>query len=125
MDTLITTPAVQVEQADKPRIYTATQREKSRSNGRMHARMAVAGRKDDAQRFLVLMLNALEAGIEAGADKDFLSDTAKGAHDAISNLVGGMRRDLDNEGCDERDADIDMAELDALIATLMKETRRG
>lgn len=101
-----------------PRLYTASQREKSRSQGRMYTRMSVAGRKDDAQRFLVQMLDALDAGIDANVDKASLSDLAKCAHDAITKLVAGMRTDLDREGCDERDADVNMAELDALIARL-------
>lgn len=100
------------------RIYTATQREKSRSQGRMYARMSVAGRKDDAQRFLVQMLYAIDAGMLANANKDFLSEMATGTHDAITKLVAGMRTDLDREGCDERGADINMTELDALIERL-------
>lgn len=103
---------------DTTRLYTHEQREKSRKMGRLYTSMAVAGRKDDAQRFLVLMLNALDAGVEANADKAFLYDTARGLHDAISNLVGGMQRELDAECLDGSEAEIDLTELNQLITTL-------
>ena len=79
---------------------------------------AVAGRRAEAQRFLASGIEMIERGMECGADPAFLLDTARGLSDAVSNIVGGMRRDLDNVGADERDAEIDMAELDALIGRL-------
>jgi glycerol-3-phosphate cytidylyltransferase-like family protein len=81
-------------------------------------RDAVRGRKEDAVKVLVYGVCFVVAGIEAGADRDFLTDTAKGLHDAVSKLVAGMRKDLDDAYLPPEDADIDMGELDAIIARI-------
>jgi len=77
--------------------------------------LAVSGRRQEAERFLSYGLWMLQAGIDAGVDKAFLSDTAKGLHDAIGDMVGGMSTDLDNAHLETSAAEIDCSELDALI----------
>ena len=85
---------------------------------RSFCRGGVQARKQDAQRFLAAGLDFLQKGIDADADRAFLLDTATGLHDALSNLVGHMRRDLDNNGIDPDRAAIDRSELEAIIAKL-------
>ena len=76
---------------------------------------AVRGRREEARRFLSSGIDMLEKGLACGADLGFLQDTAKGLHDAVTRVMACMRKDLDNAGCDERGADIDMAELDTIL----------
>lgn len=82
--------------------------------------MAVAARRQDAERFLSYGLWMLQGGIDCGADRDFLSDTARGLYDAMTNLINGMERDLDNAHLETSAAEIDRSELDALIRELNK-----
>ena len=77
--------------------------------------MAVSGRRAEAERFLRYGLWMLQAGLDTGVDKAFLADTARGLHDAIGNMVGTMATDLDNAHLETSAAEIDRAELDALI----------
>lgn len=79
---------------------------------------AVEARLDDARRFLAEMERAIQLGIDAGADRDYLIDTAKGCHDAICNLQAAMYRDLDAAGVSQPDAYLYLGELDELINTL-------
>src|SRR4029077_17947794 len=99
-------------------IPTRLQTTKLKTMARHYTRMAVDGRREDANRFLAAGLTMLERGMDAGVDRDFLDDAARGLHDAMSNIIRRMRLDLDEAGCDERDADIDLSELDALITRL-------
>lgn len=80
--------------------------------------MAVSGRREDAQRFLSVGLEMLGKGSECGADRLYLIDVAKGLHDAVSNLDGQMRRDLDDVGLIHEHRPIDLAELSQSITTL-------
>jgi hypothetical protein len=84
--------------------------------------MSVRERKADTAQFLDAGLRAIRAGIDARADRVRLQDMAGFLHDAVANLVGGMRRDLDDAYLPPEDADIDMGELDQLITTLERRT---
>ncbi len=84
-------------------------------NHKAFVREAVRGRREDARKFLAAGLAFLRAGSEAGVSKDYLSDQAKGLHDAVSDLVGGLRKDLDNERLDPDAGDIDLTELNAIL----------
>lgn len=97
---------------------TRLQLDTAQSIARRFAQDSVEGRREDAMRFLIAVEHALSLGITAGADRDFLIDTAKGCHDAISNLQAGMYRELDAAGADQADAYIYYGDLDALIAQL-------
>ena len=77
--------------------------------------LAVRERRQDAVEFLDAGLRFLRSGLDAKADRAFLIDTAKGLHDAVSNLVGGMRKDLDDAYLPTEGADIDLSELDGII----------
>lgn len=78
----------------------------------------VHARRDDARHFLSTMEHGIQQGIDANVPSDFLLDVARGLRDAISNIVGGLKRDLDNAALVASSADIDTADLDALIAQL-------
>ena len=84
-------------------------------NNRLFTEMAVEGRQEDAQRFLNAMADAVRLGIEAGADKATLKDIAGMAHDAASDLLAGMRRDLDNENLLPELASLNFDALDAVL----------
>ena len=79
------------------------------------ALMAVDERREDALKFLCRIEYAIQSGLEAGIDKNYLHDTATGALDALANLMGGMLKDLDYQHL-ARDLllPLDMSELQAL-----------
>ncbi|MCC2649850.1 MAG: hypothetical protein K0R61_35 [Microvirga sp.] len=114
-DTLTAAEPVSAEPATS---YPSLARRRAALRDRLAVRDDVANRRQDARRFLAAGLDMIERGMEAKADLAFLSETATGLHDALTRLMAGMRSDLDNCGADDRDADIDMGELDQLITTL-------
>lgn len=62
------------------------------------------------------MLRAMRRLEAAGVDRDYLIDTAKGLHDAASNVDGVCNREIDEA---DLDADpIDLSELDEYLAQL-------
>src|SRR6266545_6418375 len=75
---------------------------------------AVRDRREEARRFLSAGLAMIERGLECGADLAFLQDTAAGLHDALTRIMGGLRRDLDNAGARIEDADIDLGDLNGI-----------
>lgn len=84
---------------------------------------AVEGRKAEVNLFLDHTVRAVYGGRFGGIDPASLLDMAQGARDAISNIVAGMRRDLDDAGSDPDSATVDTSELDGLIAKLEREAR--
>jgi hypothetical protein len=99
-------------------IPTRLQTTKLKTMARHYTRMAVDGRREDANRFLAAGLTMLERGMDAGVDRDFLDDAARGLHDAMSNLDARMQRDMDEAGLFDEYACLDLSELDAIIARL-------
>ena len=85
---------------------------------RRFVQVVVDGRLTDARRMLAHGLTFLQSAKEAGVSKDYLIDTANGLQDAVSDLIGLCRRDLDNAGIDPDTARIDLTELAAARATL-------
>lgn len=83
---------------------------------RSFVRDAVETRREDAMRFLAAMEHALSLGIDAGAGG--LDEIALRVQDSMSDLIGGMAKDLDDVGLCDDGAMIDMSELDALITTI-------
>ena len=79
---------------------------------------AIKGRRCEALQLADEGVRFLQHGLEAGVCKLFLADTAKGLHDQISDLVGIMRRDLDRENLPTDGAEVDLSELDAMIAKI-------
>ena len=80
------------------------------------ALMAVDERRRDAGAFLAAIEIAIQTGIAAHADRAFLHDTATGALDAISNLMGGMLKDLDDQHlAHDLLLPLDVSELQALV----------
>ncbi len=78
-------------------------------------REAIRFRRDAVSRFLAAGMDHISQGLSAGISTDYLDDFAKGLHDAVSDAVGGMRRDLDEAGCDPDAAEVDTAELDKML----------
>ena len=64
---------------------------------------------------------ALSIGRDAGIKADALYDMARNLHDNVGDAVGQMRTDCDNNGIEPEFADIDMGELDALLAAYERE----
>ncbi len=81
--------------------------------------LAVEGRREDADTLLTAAETFLQHGLDAGLDRAYLTDTARGFHDAITNLVAAMNKDLDNAGI-EGTVKLDLEELDAIIAEIEK-----
>ena len=80
------------------------------------ALMAVDERREDAAHFLFNMEIVIASGITLGIDKNFLHDTATGALDAISNLMSGMLKDLDDQRlASDLLLPLDVSELQALV----------
>lgn len=79
---------------------------------------AVRGRKAQAHELLDAGVRFLRYGIEARVDRNYLIDTAKGLYDEVSSLVGLMRKDLSDERLPTEGAEVDCAELEAVIAKL-------
>lgn len=103
----------------------------SRTAGAFHSRLQIEGanaiqrrlvadavhfRREDARRFYTAMLDGLRLGMACNAGG--LTEIALHLSDAMSDLIGGMEKDLDNAGLDTDAAKIDTAELDALIAKM-------
>jgi len=101
-------------------IHTLDQRRSASILAKNLARDAVEARREDAIAFLSDGESMLQQGLYAGADKVRLADMAGFLRDCVSDLVGGMRKDLDDAGLHDEPAEIDMAELDALIAEIGK-----
>jgi hypothetical protein len=97
---------------------TTTQTSRLNSIARRYTRLAIDGRREDANRFLAAGLLMLERGIEAGVDRDFLDDAARSMHDAMSNLDARMQKDMDEAGLFYEYQCLDLSELDAIIARL-------
>ena len=85
---------------------------------RRFARDAVKGRRDYAMRFYAAGLVMIDAALDAGVGNAYIADLAKGLHDELSNLDGGMRRDLDERGLLDEWRPIDLSELDTLLVRL-------
>jgi hypothetical protein len=88
------------------------------ANHQAFIRETVKARHEDAWQMLSDGVTFLRRALEARADRDYLRDTARGLHDAVSDLIGGMQRDLDEEHMDYDWVSLDMAELDLLIERL-------
>lgn len=81
-------------------------------------REAVWGRVNDTQHMVDNGVRFVRAMIDAGADPNFIDDTARGLHDVATKLLAGMRRDLDDAYLPIEAADIELTELEQLITTL-------
>jgi len=97
---------------------TRLQTAKLNGIARRYTRLAIDGRREDANRFLAAGCLMLERGMEAGVDRDFLDDSARGLHDAMSNLDARMQRDMDEAGLFDEYTCMDLSELDAIISRL-------
>ncbi len=103
---------------DAPRFHTVRQRASANAMARQTVREAVRFRRQEVAAFLATGLDFVSKGRSAGISADYLHDFARGLYDAVSDAVGGMRRDLDEAGADPDAADIDVSELNALIGSL-------
>lgn len=86
----------------------------SRPVNRQHQRfieMAVEARREDVAAFAVAMTAAVQAALDTHMPRPTVVDLAAGALDAISDLVGVMRRDLDDANLDPDSAEVDVTEL--------------
>lgn len=99
-----------------PDIFTHAGRERSQRLSRHFTSLAVECRREDAMRFLAKMEEALDAALMAETDKAFVRDTARDVYDEVQKLSKGMKADLDAEGILHEWHDIDMSELDDIIA---------
>lgn len=95
--------------------HTVRERASANAMARDTTREAVRFRRDEVSRFLAVGLEFIAKGKAAAISSDYLDDFAKGLSDAVSDAVGSMRKDLDGANLDPDAADVDVAELDALI----------
>lgn len=102
-------------QTEATRIYTARAHASADAMARRFTADAVHFRRDEVVRFLAAGMAFIHAGKFSDIPSDYLDDFARGLSDAVSNAVGGMRKDLDNAGLDPDAANVDVVELDALI----------
>ncbi len=103
---------------EQPVIRTRLQLSTANAMARESAREAVRFRRAEVRAFLTAGLDFVCRGQMAGISSDYLHDFARGLSDAVSDAVGGMRKDLDEAGSDPDAADIDVSELNALIGSL-------
>lgn len=100
-------------------MYThATQLRNDNIAARGFAMQTISFRKREVCRFLNETIHALSIGRDAGIGAAALYDMARNLHDNVGDAVGQMRTDCDNNGIEPEFADIDMDELDALLASL-------
>ncbi len=98
------------------RFHTVRQRASANAMARETVRQSVKFRRQEVAAFLAAGLHFLTRGHSAGISADYLDDFAKGLSDAVSDAVGGMRRELDDAGCGDLDAaNVDTAELDKML----------
>ena len=90
----------------------------SQTIARRFTQAAVDERKEDAMRFFCVSLEMIEQGLDLGVDRSFLLDTARGLHDALSDLNHAMARDLDDVGLEVLDERIDLSDLRQVISGL-------
>jgi len=102
-------------QSEAPRFHTVRARASANAMARDSTRETVRFRRDEVSRFLAVGLDFISKGRSAGISADYLDDFAMGLHDAVSDAVGSLRKDLDNAGLDPDAADICTADLDAVI----------
>lgn len=77
-------------------------------------------RKADLQRAVDDTVRALGKLHYAGVDRDFISDTARGLHDAVENADKSCNTTIDNAA--EHHDDIDLRELDEFITLVRADT---
>lgn len=84
---------------------------------------AMLDRREDAASFLAAIETAIEKGIAAGINRDYLHDTATGALDAISDVEGQLLKALDAENLSHALlVPLDTSELKSIIIKL-RETK--
>ena len=98
---------------------TQQSRHEAKRRNQRFVEMAVEGRRSEANYIVVTMTDFLQSGISVGLDRAYLSDTARGFHDAITKLQAAMNKDLDEAGLQDTVC-LDLSELDALIAEIDK-----
>ena len=83
-------------------------------------RLRVDDWREDADKFLTQGIALVEHGIAIDADPARLHDIAGFVRDIVSDMEGGMQKELDTHGLVDEFRPLDTSQLDELLAKMAK-----